>query len=343
MDWMTHHNKFPHQGLLLSMLVAGFLIELPGLRLAGAEEPRRQPETSMIPTQGQLLFHRYSSYDAWDGQLFLYDFTTKTLQHLSQHWSIDHAMNAHFSPDGRQIVFMGVPAGSHESKSWDLYLWKLGSSDAPKNLTEGNGRRDEDPKFSPDGRAIVFKQDGAIRLIDLGGTHLRPFADLTPDTEWSMPIFTTDGKRIAVMQGAGGTADLFLIEPGRRPPFPMAAIPKVQEYYPVTWDANRILYVRWKSADDHHDQIYHYQIPKQTSEILPFSKPDANDSDPWPIDARKIFFSSTRSGGKGGYDLWIGDATTGEAVPITVDGINTRSEELGACFWKARSSQSSRD
>ncbi len=60
-----------------------------------------------------MMFHRYSNYDAWDGRLYLYDFGARRLSCLSDHWEIDHAINGNFSPDGKQIVFMGVPRGQH--------------------------------------------------------------------------------------------------------------------------------------------------------------------------------------------------------------------------------------
>ena len=40
-------------------------------------------------------------------------------------------------------------------------------SDMPINLTANNGLRDEDPKFSPNGNEIVFKQNGDLKVMDL--------------------------------------------------------------------------------------------------------------------------------------------------------------------------------
>ncbi|SVD96357.1 uncharacterized protein METZ01_LOCUS449211, partial [marine metagenome] len=67
--------------------------------------------------EGKIVFHSYSDYEAWDGKLFIYDFTEQLLTEISQSWDIDHTLNAHFSPDGSKIVFMGVSAGNHNSNS----------------------------------------------------------------------------------------------------------------------------------------------------------------------------------------------------------------------------------
>jgi Tol biopolymer transport system component len=279
-----------------------------------------------------MLFHRYSSYEAWDSKLYLYDFKTAKLTCLSAKWPIDHAMNARFSPDGKSIVFMGVLTGQHNSQSWDIFGWDLASEHNPINLLAGNGLRDEDPSFSPDGKTIVFKQDGAVKLPDLEKTTVRSLPGLARGVGWSMPIFSANGRSVVAMAGARASGDLYAFNLDTRKLMPIAMTPGVQEYFPVTWDANRLLYVRWLSADNRNDQIYCYRWREKKAERLPFCENDANASDPCRADDRWLFFSSTRSDGKGGYDLYLGDSVGGRTVPIAAEGINTRAEELGACY-----------
>ena len=94
---------------------------------------------------GRIIFHRYTNYDAWDGRLYLYDFGTRQLKCLSERWEIDHAINANFSPDGQQIVFMGVPRGQHRGDAWNVYLWRVGSRAKPLNITGQPGTRARTP------------------------------------------------------------------------------------------------------------------------------------------------------------------------------------------------------
>jgi Tol biopolymer transport system component len=281
---------------------------------------------------GQLLFHRYSSYDAWDSRLYLYDYKTGALACLSADWPIDHAMNAHFSPDGKSIVFMGVPKGQDDGRSWDIFLCALARLGNPINLTVGNGLRDEDPSFSPDGKTIVFKQDGSVKLMNIATRRVRPFPNLAPGIEWSMPVFTTNSRTVVVMAGARATGDLYAVNLDGTKLTPIANTRGVQEYFPVPWDANRLLYVRWLSTENRNDQIYCYRWREKKAERLSLCEDNSNVSDPCPADDRWVFFSSTRSGGKGRYDLYIGDSVTGRAFRLAAEGINTPAEELGACY-----------
>lgn len=100
----------------------------------------------------------------------------------------------------------------------------------------------------------------------------------------------------------------------------------------MRWDANRLLYVRWLTAENRNDQIYCYSWREKTAERLPFCEDNSNASDPCPVDDRWLFFSSTRAGGKGAYDLYVGDSVSGDVSSVAVEGINTPAEELGACY-----------
>ena len=157
---------------------------------------------------GLLVFHRYTSYDAWDSVLLMLDLADYSLTEVSKDWDIDHAMNAHFSPDGTQLVFMGDQHGG--DRDWDVFLWTIGSTEPPENLTKDWGTRDEDPKFTPEG-TIVCKSNFDLIELDQTGTVL---ATLTSDglaIEQSMPFATTDGSQVIYAQGAGAASDLHRI------------------------------------------------------------------------------------------------------------------------------------
>jgi dipeptidyl aminopeptidase/acylaminoacyl peptidase len=285
--------------------------------------------------QGRIMFHRYSNYEAWDGRLYLYEFGTKRLRCLSEPWGIDHAINGSFSPDGKQIVFMGVPQGQHRGDAWDVYLWKVDSRAQPVNLTEPFGGRDEDPRFAPDGKRIVFKQDGELRIMDLANRRIQSIPFGGAKAERSMPMFTPDGEHIIYAEGARKDSDLFLvnIEDGTRRP--LAIEPELQEYFPVPLDASSFLFVRWTSRDDHHDQVWLSSLDGRTRRPLPFNQPGTETADPYPIDDRLVIFASTRPGGRGGYDLYLGDREDGASWSLGPLGINSPQDELGVCYDRA--------
>jgi hypothetical protein len=65
------------------------------------------------------------------------------------------------------------------------------------------------------------------------------------------------------------------------------------------------------------------------------NQPGSDSSAPYPIDDRLVVFSSTRPGGRGGYDLYLGDREDGASWPLSSPGINTAQEELGASYARA--------
>ncbi len=318
---------------------------IPPIRLAGqstsaglrrsTRDKAANPPNPASRLRGRIVFHRYTNYDAWDGRLYLYDFVTKRLRCLSERWEIDHAINANCSPDGKQIIFMGVSRGQHRGNAWDIYLWKLDGRAKPQNLTEALGTRDEDPRFAPDGKRIVFKQDGEIRIMDVANRQIQSIPFGGARAERSMPMFTPDGEHVVYAEGARKDMDLFLIDKANGTRQPLAIEPEIQEYFPVPLDASRFLYVRWTSRTDHHDQVWVSSLDGRTRAPLRFNQLGSDSSDPFPIDDRLVVYSSTRAGGKGGYDLYLGDREDGASWSLSSLGINTPHEELGACYDRA--------
>jgi Tol biopolymer transport system component len=301
----------------------------------GTRDRAANPPNPAPKLRGRIVFHRYTNYDAWDGRLYLYEFATRRLRCLSERWEIDHAINANFSPDGKQIVFMGVPRGEHRGDAWDVYLATVDGRARPINLTGGPGTRDEDPRFAPDGRRILFKQDGEIRIMDLANRRIQSIPFGGARAERSMPMFTTDGEQVVYAEGARKDMDLFLVDVATGTRRPLAIEPEIQEYFPVPLDASRVFYVRWASRTDHHDQIWSTSLDGRTRGPLRFNQPGSDSSDPYPIDDRLVVYSSTRAGGQGGYDLYLGDREDGASWSLSSLGINTPQEELGVCYDRA--------
>ena len=230
---------------------------------------------------------------------------------------------------------MGVSRGQHRGDAWDVYLWKMDSRARPLNLTEQLGSRDEDPRFAPDGKRILFKQDGEIRIMNLASRRIRSIQFGGAPAERSMPMFTPDGKNVVYAEGARKDMDLFIINVADGTRHPLAIEPEIQEYFPVPLDASRFLYVRWTSRTDHHDQVWVSSLDGRTRGSLPFNQPGSDSSDPYPIDDRLVIYSSTRAGGQGGYDLYLGDREDGATWSLSSLGVNTPQQELGVSYDRA--------
>lgn len=281
---------------------------------------------------GRLIFHSYSCYDCNDSKLYSYDFSINQLKLLSGNWHISNAMNAHFSPDGHTIVFMGKPAGVD---NWDVFSWNTGSAAEPGNLTAAFGNtRDEDPKFSTDGSRIVFKQNGIMKEMDTLGNIQRTFS--VPQREGSMPYYAK-GDSVILYSGSeasGNTADIYRLSVATNTVQPVSALPGVEEYYPIAKDDTSFLFTRWFSAGNHNDQVYVGFLNGSATQRLPFNETDQNYSDAYPVDSRYVIISSTRPGGKGSYDLYVADIVTGKKWSLSLyhPAINTAGNELGACY-----------
>ena len=281
-------------------------------------------------TSGFVVYHNYSNYEAWDANLFLYNFNTNTRVNLSSNWNIDHEMNAHISPDGTMIVFMGDDIGG--ARDWDIYIWNLASSSDPINLTNKNGKRDEDPKFSPDGTKIIFKQSGDLLEMDLQGNIINFITNDGISNEESMGYYTSSGDRIIYALGAGAGSDIYSININGTDKKVLFNKNGITEYFPIVKDEVSFFYTGWESTSNRNDQIYLGDYVGNSTHLL-INDLYSNNSDAYPVYDDYLFFSSTRNGGIGGYDLYIGKLSTGEVWSLFDFGINTNNEDLGACFF----------
>ncbi len=280
---------------------------------------------------GKILYHSYSSYDNWDGELFILDLSDNSVTNISSGWSVSHAINGMFSPDGTKIVFMADEDGWLQD--WDIFLWTIGDEE-PVNLTGPfSTDREEDPKFSPDGKTIVFKKNGDIVTMDLEGNIIATLTN-TPGVEESMPYYTSDGSKVLYAPGAGAGSDVYIMDADGANSQALVAQSNYQEYYPITRDNESFFYTGWVSSSNLNDQIYLKYYSSDSSIYLPFNQSNANFSDATPVGLDYAVISSSKSGGYGGYDLYIADINTGDIWSLNNynNSVNSSWEDLGAHY-----------
>ncbi|MEN8157175.1 MAG: T9SS type A sorting domain-containing protein [Bacteroidota bacterium] len=289
---------------------------------------------------GFMVYHSYSDYGAWDSRMFLLNLENGDLDEISKSWNIDHAMNGHISPDGTKLVFMGDDQG--EPRDWDIYLWEIGSVQSPVNLTNGYNKRDEDPKFSPDGTRIVFKQaywSSAIndfvfdlKEMNLSGEVINIITSYDR-VEESMPYYTADGQRVIYASGGGSSGDIHMMNTDGTDHTALEISEGIQEYYPIVRDSATFFFTKWVSSSDHHDQVYLGYLNGDPATSVAFNIINADNSDAYPAGPDLAFYSSTRSGGEGAYDLYLGDINTGDVWSLdNLANVNSMRNELGACY-----------
>lgn len=276
--------------------------------------------------EGTLLFHNYSSYESWDGQLFTLDLQSKELTNLTAKWqSVKHTINGSFSADGKYMTFMG---SEKSIEDWDVFVtnWNGKTWEEPVNLTGPNGKRDEDPKFSPKENRIIYKEDGIVSTIGLIG---KP----TYFKAGSMPYFLPDGKSF-IFERDG---DIYLDKSGIEKK--MFSGEGLKSYYPIALNSKEFIYTRVQSS--RHDGIMLGYYNGSPSKPYFFNNDQWDNSDPFPYkDGTRYLFlvSGDYTVPNGGYNLVIADLKSKKIINIDslFGTINTDLEELGP-FWSLHS------
>ena len=290
-----------------------------------------KPATSNIDDlTGTLFFHRYSEYGAWDAELLSLDLRTGTLGQVNKNWqSMISPINAHISIDGKHMTFMGTQAGLAENE-WDVFVsqWNGSHWSEPKNLTGPNGKRDEDPKFSPNGKTIVYKENGVLAKVDRTG-GVKTYLSLG-QAESSMPYFHSNGIDILFerqgkifLKTASGDIEMD------------AGTAGVSSYYPIGVDNERFLFTRVQ--DSKHDGIRWGYYDGRPSTDLFFNNDIWDSSDSYPYqDAKDFIFlvSGDHNIYLGGYNLVIADLHAGKVVNVDdlYGEINSNLQELGPAW-----------
>ncbi len=325
---------------LVAGLVAGIALNLSsGIATAACiSNPAAQPNATFpAALTGKLVYHSYVKYGDGTSQLFLYDFSAHTLTQLSKStWGITDPMNGVFSPDGKWLAFMGISNGA-----WNVFMLQLGAGTPPVNLTNSTGAtRNEDPKFSADGKTLVFKQNGDVKQATLSYTSAGPaftsvvsLTNAPAGAEYSMPYLAPDSSAVYYATGTGANMGLMkrTLATGATATFDNPA--GLQTYYPIVRADGMVFYARWKDSGQ-ADQIYTKTAdPASTPNALPINDCVSNNSDPEPVNGTNyVFFSSTTAGG---YQLYVGDVTTGQRWSLSQFGVNadTTKAKLGASYY----------
>ena len=104
------------------------------------------------------------------------------------------------SPDGKAVVYVVAEVDLPGNKTTSsLWLAPSDGKGEPKRLTTAAGKKDAHPRWSPDGKRILFESnrsgDDQLWIIDLDGGEARQLTKIS--TEASDAVWSRDGKMIA--------------------------------------------------------------------------------------------------------------------------------------------------
>lgn len=271
---------------------------------------------------GWLMWHSYTDYFALDSRLYVRDPDGEITEFTGD---FKHAMNGDFGNSPEDVVFMAI---DNDMDEWDIYLSKSG---VITNLTENSGFRNEDPKFSPDGKTITFKrgfwssqENDFVYNLAIFDLESGEITILTDDIyEEAMPYFSSDGKYIYYTDYTNNPGSIRRLKLEDNSTETVYAEPEVCAYYPIIM-GQAVYFAKWYSTENHTDMILCLEDGEYTE--MPFNSPDYNCSDPCPIDENEMIYSGSQSGN---YDLYYFDGEISQPIA----GINTDWNELGAAFF----------
>ncbi len=304
--------------------------------LTGAIYMVKPAKADIENLSGTLFFHRYTDYGSWDATMWSLDLKSGAFNQINANWTnVISPINAHVSSDGQYLTMMGSAAGllpinGEAQYDWDVFVshWTGTEWTDPENLTGPNGKRDEDPKFSPDGKTIVYKEDGVLATVASAGgakTYLS-----VGETESSMPYYRTNGTEILFerqgkifLKTKSGDKEMNSGKTG------------ISSYYPIGVDDQRFLFTRVQ--DSQHDGIRWGYYDGRPSEDLFFNNDSWDSSDSFPYEEAEDFIflvTGDVSIPKGGYNLAIANLSAKKVVDIDdlYGDINTHQEELGPAW-----------
>jgi Tol biopolymer transport system component len=299
-----------------------------------------EPDSSFPLSTGRVAFHSYRSYGDGTGHLFLFQLATRQLSRIDQPgWGIVDPINPHFSPDGRHIVFMG-----RARDNWDVFLWKVDSTDPPLNLTLAMGGRNEDPKFSFDGRQIVIKHEadlfvGTVQADADNRLSVSSWRALTSDgfaVEEGIPYFSADGTHVIYTQGADSNMRIWRIAVATGAKGLFATPPAgARDYYPTVLNDETYFFTR-TGAGSGIDQLLQASARQANATPIQLSLNvcGVNNSDAAPVDSSWLIFSSTGYGFNNRYGLVVGHLGDGRVWrfdPVQVNP-NDGTNKLGASY-----------
>lgn len=298
-----------------------------------------EKKDSLPDLTGKLVYHSYSSYDAYDSKIYLLDFESKKKICLSDSFKhIANPMNACFNPSGTEITFMGVL-----DNEWNIFKFNLETKHL-ENIIPDNDLRNEDPKYSPDGNKIAFKQghwDNILEdlVYDLKEINLitKEITSITDDEyENSMPYYSSCGNYIYYAQNSDEGSKIYKVSrDSKKLKEEIYSEQNLKAYYPIVYK-NYLYFTKWYSTSNNCDNIMRINTITNKLENLPFNSNKYDCSDPCPVSDKYIVISSTKHNSKGCYDLYLADNETGAmySLDLFIDKVNDKKNALGACYYK---------
>jgi dipeptidyl aminopeptidase/acylaminoacyl peptidase len=211
---------------------------------------------------------------------------------ITQHdlYSFQWAANPQISPDGSRVVFVHVRVNAkHDGYETGLWLVPV-SGGAPRQLT--NGPRDSSPRWSPDGKTLVFvrsvDKDGKpqppqIYLLAMDGGEARQLTDMPKGA--ALPNWAPSGALISFSSSTAAED------------FDKKEDPSKSDVRIITRAAYRDNDEGYLDAE-RHDHIWTVEVPRNLTAPQKAKQVTKGNFDEgnvaWSLDSREIYFTSQK-------------------------------------------------
>jgi dipeptidyl aminopeptidase/acylaminoacyl peptidase len=193
------------------------------------KEAKRRKDSKMTAYVSEYRQYRFFDRNLTDNlanRLLKIDVASKALTDLTPKqdrlFAPSGEVRFDIAPDGRHVavVMNSTPPPYAEQPNSDVLLVPTDGSDRVVNLTEGNRYGDDNPRFTPDGRSVLYSRvasansQGELRrlwkvdLADRKSVPLSEGIDLSIDDV----AFSRDGRRLWVIAEENGVVPVFSMD-----------------------------------------------------------------------------------------------------------------------------------
>jgi Tol biopolymer transport system component len=169
------------------------------------------------PDGKKIIFSSYqgdsSGSNTSTPSIFVMDITGNNRQRLFE--NPEDALNPAYSPDGKKVIFQMLKpiseVGTRTEDDWEIYAVDVTGKNL-KRLTE-NKFTDASPKFSPDGKKLVFisNRDGNYEIYTMN-TDGSEQTRLTNNSATDLaPSFSPDGTKIIFVSDRDGDEEIYMM------------------------------------------------------------------------------------------------------------------------------------